>query len=185
MKKSNYSQQAVSQHRLSPTQDTADPLCANTEKNMGVSRNINIQVYTEFDNPYELLKKFLIGFWLEEENSTIRMFYNDDTDNDVLPYEIEFKATESLITERFHNQKVNTISFPVSKLNEGIILSIEEIENEYGTDRLYEIWISPGGAYTLKEFKRNTDFSYYLNKILPRLQSIGCQIWDIKCHDIG
>ena len=152
---------------------------------MGVSRNINIQVYTEIDNPYELIKKFLIGFWLEEESSSIRMFYNDDTDNDVLPYEIEFNETKSLITKRFNKHKINTISFPVSQLSEAVILSVEEIKNNYSDEHLYDIWISPGGAYTLNEFKRNTDFSYYLNKILPRLQSIGCQIWDIKCHDFG
>jgi len=152
---------------------------------MGVSRNINIQFYTEIDNPYELLKKFLIGFWIEYDSSTISMFYIDDTDNDVLPYEIAFNQTKSLITKRFNKHKVNTISFLVFQLNEVIIMSAEEKENDYNDEHLYEIWLSPGGANTLNEFKRNTDFSYYLNRILPRLESIGCQIWDIKCHDIG
>lgn len=152
---------------------------------MGVSRNIIIQVYSDIDNTYELIKKFLIGSWLKEEGQTINMFYIDDTDNYVLPYDIAFNETQNIITERFKKRKVNTIPFSVNQLNERIILSVKEMKNEHRDDHCYEILISPRGAYTLKEFERNTDFSYYLNIILPRLQLIGCQVWEIKCLDFG
>ena len=152
---------------------------------MGVSRNITIQVYSDIVNPYQFLKTFLVGFWIEKESSKVSMFYKDETDDDVLPYEIGFNKCRNLILRRFKKQKVNTLSFSVSKLNEGIILSLQKLKNEYSDDMLYEIWISPGGTNTLTKFDRNTDFSFYLNKILPRLQSIDCQIWEIKCQDIG
>ena len=82
-------------------------------------------------------------------------------------------------------KKVNTISFSVEKIGEELILSIKCLENTFNDDKKYEIWISPGGAHKLEKYERNTDFSYYLNLILPRFKEIGCYPIEIKCEDFG
>lgn len=152
---------------------------------MGVSRNITIIVYTNIETSYELIQKFLIGFWIKSNSSVVNTFYEDETDNDILPKEIEFDKLEPIFKKREILSKVNIISFSVDTLKEGIILSISNLENTFNDDKMFEIWISPGGSHKLKEYERNTDFSYYLNLILPRFKEIGCYPSEIMCSDIG
>lgn len=152
---------------------------------MGVSRNITIIVYSDIETSFELTEKFLVDFWISSRSTSINSFYEDDTDNDILPKAIRFDELESLFNRRSNLKKVNTISFQVEKLGEGLILSIKCLENAFNDDKKYEIWISPGGAHTLKEYERNTDFSFYLNLILPRIKEIGCYPSEIKCEDYG
>ncbi|MCI1266023.1 MAG: hypothetical protein LKG19_05555 [Saprospiraceae bacterium] len=152
---------------------------------MGVSRNITIIVYTNIETSYELIQKFLIGFWIKSNSSVVNTFYEDETDNDILPKEIEFDKLEPIFKKREILSKVNIISFSVDTLKEGIILSISNVENTFNDDKMFEIWISPGGANKLKEYERNTYFSYYLNLILPRFKEIGCYPSEIICSDIG
>lgn len=152
---------------------------------MGVSRNIKVIVYTNIETSYELVEKFIVGFWINTPSALVNTFYEDDTDNDILPKAIRFDELESLFNRRSNLKKVNTISFLVEKLGEGLILSIKCLENTFNDDKKYEIWISPAGAHTLKEYERNTDFSFYLNLILPRIKEIGCCPLEIKCEDYG
>jgi hypothetical protein len=152
---------------------------------LGVSRNITIIVYTNIETSYELIQKFLIGFWIKSNSSVVNTFYEDETDNDILPKEIEFDKLEPIFKKREILSKVNIISFSVDTLKEGIILSISNVENTFNDDKMFEIWISPGGANKLKEYERNTYFSYYLNLILPRFKEIGCYPSEIICSDIG
>ncbi|MBK8244836.1 MAG: hypothetical protein IPK88_15535 [Saprospiraceae bacterium] len=152
---------------------------------MGVSRNITIIVYTNIETSHELIQKFLIGFWIKSNSCVVNTFYEDETDIDILPKEIEFDKLEPIFNKREILNKVNIISFSVDTLDEGIILSINNLENTFNDDKMYEIWISPGGAHKLKEYERNTDFSYYLNLILPRFKEIGCYPFEIKCNDVG
>ena len=152
---------------------------------MGVSRNITIIVYTNIETSHELIQKFLIGFWIKSNSCVVNTFYEDETDIDILPKEIEFDKLEPIFNKREILNKVNIISFSVDTLDEGIILSINNLENTFNDDKMYEIWISPGGAHKLKEYERNTDFSYYLNLILPRFKEIGCYPSEIICSDIG
>ena len=152
---------------------------------MGVSRNITITAYSNIETSFELIEKFLIGFWICSRSTSINTFYEDDTDNEILPKSIRFGELESLFNKRSNLKKVNTISFPVEILDEGLILSIKCLDNTFNDDKKYEIWICPGGAHTLKEYERNTDFSFYLNLILPRIKEIGCYPSEIKCEDYG
>ena len=152
---------------------------------MGVSRNTTIILYSDIETSFEVTEKFLVGFWISTSSTSINTFYDDETDNDILPKAIQFDELETLFKKRSDLNKVNTISFLVEELNEGLILSIKCLENTFNNDKKYEIWISPGGAHTLKEFERNTDFSFYLNLILPRMKEIGCYPFEIKCEDCG
>ena len=104
---------------------------------MGVSRNITIRVYTKLESSFTLIKNFLCGFWIKENSSFINMFYNDESDNDVLPYQIRFSEIETLFTKRANKLKINTISFSVNELNEVIILSIKRIKNHFNDDKTY------------------------------------------------
>ena len=131
-----------------------------------------------------MLKDFLVGLWFKDENFKIQTFYLDATDNDDLSEKMNFKGVEPIFNLREKAQKRNIISFSVDELNEGIIISIKAIENSFNTDSLYELMISPGGGHTLKNQDRYTDFSFYLNIILPRIKEMGCQVGRIICEDL-
>lgn len=152
---------------------------------MGVSRNLTFTIYSNIESSYELIEKFLVGFWIKSNSSNVNTFYEDETDNDILPKQIQFNELETIFKSRAILNKVNTISFPVESLGEGLILSINNLENTFNDDKKFEVWISPGGAFKLKVNNRNTDFSYYLNLILPRFNEIGCYPFEIKCEDFG
>jgi len=152
---------------------------------MGVSRNITGIVYTNIETSYELVEKFIVGFWINTPSAIVNTFYEDDTNNDILPKAIRLDELKPLFNKRSNLNKVNTISFSVEKLSEGLILSVNNLENTFNDEKKYEIWISPGGAYKLEKYERNTDFSFYLNLILPRFKEIGCYPIEIKCEDFG
>ena len=152
---------------------------------MGVSRNITVIVYTNIETSYELVEKFIVGFWINTPSAIVNTFYEDDTNNDILPKAIRLDELKPLFNKRSNLNKVNTISFSVEKLSEGLILSVNNLENTFNDEKKYEIWISPGGAYKLEKYERNTDFSFYLNLILPRFKEIGCYPIEIKCEDFG
>jgi hypothetical protein len=159
-------------------------VCQSLEK-MGVSRSIRIIVYSNIETSFGLIGMFLVGFWIRSHSTCVRTFYEDDTGNDILPNEIRFDELEPFFNKRSNFNEENTISFSAENLNEGLIVSIKSLENTFNDDKMYEIWISPGGAHKLKEFERNTDFSFYLNLILPRFKEIGCYPFEIICNDFG
>jgi hypothetical protein len=152
---------------------------------MGVSRNITVIVYTNIETSYELVEKFIVGFWINTPSAIVNTFYEDDTNNDILPKAIRLDELKPLFNKRSNLNKVNTISFSVEKLGEGLMLLVNNLENTFNDEKKYEIWISPGGAYKLEKYERNTDFSFYLNLILPRFKEIGCYPIEIKCEDFG
>jgi hypothetical protein len=152
---------------------------------MGVSRNITVVVYSNIENSFVLIEKFLVGFWINSSSTFVHTFFEDNTDNQIMPTEIKFNELRTLFYDRALLNKENTISFYVSDLDEKLILSVKNLENSFNDDKVYEIWINPGGMHKLIDYERNTDFSYYLNLILPRFKAIGCYPFEIKCFDIG
>jgi len=184
MKRKRPTTLAMTTDSLSVVRRIALTLCGIKEE-MGVSRTITIKVYSNIETSFELTEKLLVGFWISSRSTSINTFYNDDTDNDILPKTIRFDELESLFNRRSNLKKVNTISFSVEKIGEELILSIKCLENTFNDYKKYEIWISPGGAHKLEKYERNTDFSYYLNLILPRFKEIGCYPIEIKCEDFG
>lgn len=152
---------------------------------MGVSRNITLEIYTKIETSYTLIRELLIGLWFENDEFIVRTFYEDTSDHDDLSDFMKFSEIENILNDRDFSRKRNEITVNVDKLNEGLIIKSRLLENEFNDDNKFELYISPGGGHKLKQFERNTDFSYYLNLILPKLDKMGCQTTQITCLDFG
>lgn len=151
---------------------------------MGVSRNITLEVYTQLETSYSLIRAVLVGLWFKDEDFSVRTFYTDSTDNDDLSDFMNFYEIEEILNDRDSLFKRNEITVNVDKLNEGLIIKSKKVTNSFNTDMKFELYFSPSGEHTLEKFSRNTDFSYYLNLILPQIEKIG-QTTKIECLDFG
>jgi|GEM_PF-6723958 len=151
---------------------------------MGVSRNITLEVYTKLETSYCLIREILLGLWFKDEEFSVRTFYKDSTDNDDLTDFMNFYKIEQILDERDSLFKRNEITVNVDELNEGLIIKSKKLTNSFNSDMKFELYFSPGGNHTLEKFSRNTDFSYYLNLILPQIEKIG-HTTKIECLDFG
>ena len=84
---------------------------------MGVSRNITIIVYSEIETSFMLTEKFLVGFWISSRSTSINTFYEDDTDNDILPKAIRFDELETLKPIYIYDEAAKTALEPIEKLD--------------------------------------------------------------------
>jgi len=151
---------------------------------MGVSRNITLEVYTELETSYSLIRELLIGLWFKNDTFPVRTFYKDATNEDDLSDFMNFFEIERILNKRDSLLKRNEITVNVDEISEGLIIKSKILTNTYNTDTKFELYISPSGSHTLERFRRNTDFSYYLNLILPQIAKVG-QIAKIECLDFG
>lgn len=151
---------------------------------MGVSRNITLEVYTKLETSYSLIREILVGLWFRDDEFPVRTFYCDSTDNDDLSDFMKFKEIEQILNDRDSLFKRNEITVNVDELNEGLIIKSKKLTNTFNTDMKFELYFSPGGGHTLEKFSRNTDFSFYLNLILPQIEKVG-QTSKIECSDFG
>ena len=152
---------------------------------MGVSRNIALEVHTQIETSYNLISELLIGLWFENVDFNVRTFYIDTSDNDDLSDYMKFGEIELILNGRDLVRKRNAITVNIDKLNEGLIIKSRILENKFNDDNKFELYFSPGGGHNLEQFERNTDFSFYLNIILPKLNEIGCHTTQITCLDFG
>ena len=62
---------------------------------------------------------------------------------------------------------------------------INILENEDNSQKNYELNFGFDADKRLKNSERHTDFSHYLNYLLPKLEKMGCVFYEINCSDYG
>jgi uncharacterized protein YbcC (UPF0753/DUF2309 family) len=151
---------------------------------MGVIRNISFIVYTELNTSYQLINEVL-SLWMDKDNFKIKSFYLDDTDNDDISESMNFNEVEEILTLRDSKMLINTITVFINQIDESFIINSQLLENNFNDEKKYKLAFSPSGKYTLSNFERHTDFSFYLNILLPQLEKIGATATEINCEDFG
>ena len=57
------------------------------------------------------------------------------------------------------------------------------LDYEYSKQNSYELNFVFTAEKRLKDAPRHTDFSYYLNELIPKLQAMDCVLYEIECSE--
>ncbi|WP_338814248.1 hypothetical protein V9L05_02440 [Bernardetia sp. Wsw4-3y2] len=106
-------------------------------------------------------------------------------DNGMFDYQ-EFETIQEvfeILDESEKNKQTTALSVYHPITQEDFGLHINFIDYKYSSQNSYELNFVFAAEKRLKDSPRHTDFSYYLNELLPRLEKIGCGIYEIECSD--
>ena len=150
---------------------------------MGVSRDIEVRVLTSYNNCLELLENLTRDFWTYNQDGTVNTLAADDIED------YDFKVFSFSEACKIFNERENQ-SLPIiltlweRDFEDSFLLTIEKLENTYkdsGTH--YKLNFSIGYGKRIEEASRYTDYGYYLNQLIPKLDRMGCGIAEFKCQD--
>lgn len=151
---------------------------------MSVSREIKIRLITNKNRFSDLFIEFVKDFWFDNNDFTVSSFEKEDI-NDYKYIEFpDFKTLKPILDYREDKNYDNYLFFYVKKIDEAILIRSTKMKESYkGYSSHYELNFTPGIGKRIENAERYTDYSYYLNQILPRLVKIDCYICEIECHD--
>lgn len=150
---------------------------------MSVDREITIRVLSNKDKFSDLFIAFVADFLFDDDSFIVSSLNKEDVDNyDYL--EFNKVSLKPILDYRQNKGYDNYITFFVKKFDELIILRAIKLKENYpGYSSQYELSFTFGIGKRIKNSSRHTDFTFYLNEILPRFMEIGCKIGEIKCSD--
>lgn len=133
------------------------------------------------DDIVKFVKESLPSKWpyLNDHDEIVSIETND---NDSFDYQIiksESRFYEILVTN-FNEYKINSFNLWNKDVEETITVLIRR-EPEPELARSINITFMPGIGKRLINAPRNTDFSYYLETILPSLSA--CYVTEVECRD--
>ncbi|MBX0335584.1 hypothetical protein K3G39_20320 [Pontibacter sp. HSC-14F20] len=152
---------------------------------MGVQRTIRVRVLTKDKRLSDFIKNLTNNFWsLQNPSGAYTSIPLDDEGE--FDY-ITFKESESvfkILDLRDAYEKPNAVNLWNQELEESINLLIHPLEGDYdGYSKQYELNFSLGIGQRISGADRYTDYGYYLNQLIPKLQLINCQVCEFECHD--
>ncbi|MFB9864363.1 hypothetical protein [Rufibacter immobilis] len=151
---------------------------------MGVERDIEVRVLTSYNNCLEFLENFTSDFWTYNQDGTVNTLAADDIDD----YDFKiFSFNEACEIFKVRENRNLPISLTLWERDyeDSIFLTIEKLENTYqDTGTHYKLNLSPGYGKRIDGALRYTDYGYYLNQLIPKLDKMGCGIAEFKCQDL-
>ncbi|MFC3809311.1 hypothetical protein [Lacihabitans lacunae] len=152
---------------------------------MGVSRTIKIRILTDNTSQSNLIKSFTENFWnLKSKTGTVTSISEDDIDKFEYHDFPDTKVVYEILDKREKAKKVNALIIWDTNYSENIQLLIYSLENKYNAfGKHYELHFSPGIGKRILLADRYTDFSFYLNQLIPKLEAINCRICEVECRD--
>lgn len=150
---------------------------------MSVSRTINIRLLTN-QRFSDLIKRFVGERWIFGLDGNIQSQAEDDIDDfNYISYN-DFKEVKRILDKRESKGIFNNIHLWDTKTQESLsILNWVNAEPYHGYSKHYDFMISFDGLKRIQGAERYTDYGFYLNELIPRIQDMGCYICEIKCHD--
>lgn len=151
---------------------------------MSIEREITIRILSKKEKFSDLFIEFIDAFWFNKNDFIISSLDKEDKENyDFINFS-NFNSLKPILNYRESKDYNNFLSFFVEKLDERILIRSTRSQGNFaGSSYQYELSFSLGIGKRIKNAERYTDFSFYLNQILPRLLDIECEICEIKCHD--
>lgn len=152
---------------------------------MSVDRSITIDVLVEKKGIVDCLKLLFSNDWVLSDKSgkiTYLPVGNTDSANPIVTTDTEifYKA----VKEKEKNKELCLVHIWDNHYEEAHILFIyPEKENERYNH--FKLLFSLGASKRLKGSQRQSDFSYYLEKIIPILEINNFLFESITCKDLG
>lgn len=149
-----------------------------------VRRSITVRIATPFKDCVEFLEQFTNNFWSFNQDNSITSLAVDDIDD----YDYKIFTNRGEINNILRKREEQDLLVSVILFEEGfdksLNLIIKKQKNTYeGFITHYELHFHINYGKRIEKANRYTDYGYYLNLLLPKLQEIGCYICEVTCHD--
>jgi hypothetical protein len=151
---------------------------------MSVSRNIRIRFVTNFQYFSEFLEAFMDEVYAFNDDGTVTSLQEHDDDEYDFRNFRNFEDVKIIMNTREQQNLSNHIRVWDKNTDESLLIMSTKQEEQYHNFRnQYEMHISPGDGRRIHGAERYTDYGYYLQKILPKLLEIQCDICEVECTD--
>lgn len=150
---------------------------------MGITRSITIKLHTKHSCLSKFMKDFSENVWTMESGNNIYIS-TPLNDNGNFDYQ-DFATIEEVfnILDKSEKNKQTTALYvfhPITK--EDFALHINTLDKVISQNN-YELNFVFTAEKRLKDSPRHTDFSYYLNELIPKLEKMGCALNEIECSE--
>lgn len=150
---------------------------------MSVDRSLTVRILSR--KPFsDLWIDFVNNYWTNKNEARISSLAKEDIEDfDFINYP-DFESLKPVLDYRESKGYPNVFTFIVDQLEESMMIINKKLEHNYDVDiNHYELSFNPGIGKRLERANRYTDYGFYLAQIIPRLESLGCGIAEIKCKD--
>lgn len=132
----------------------------------------------------DLFIDFVKLYWIESDVFKLYSYAENDIEDFDFKEFNNFDSLKTVLNIRQENNLTNFIDLFVEKINESILISAISINETYkGYSSHFELTFNLGIGKRIVNANRYTDFSFYLNQIIPRLIEIGCYVCEVNCQD--
>ncbi len=151
---------------------------------MGVSRNIRIRLLTNLNFFSDIITVLISeGYCFGEKNKIVTLSENDVDEFNYMEFDT-FDIVKGVLDKREQKGYNNYIVIWDNETDESLLVSSTKLENNYSDYKNhYDINFAIGYGVRIKDAERYTDFSIYLNKLLPVLLKNSIYLCEINCSD--
>ncbi|MBC3538614.1 hypothetical protein ACFSC6_06290 [Rufibacter sediminis] len=152
---------------------------------MGVARSIRIRVVTNYQTLSSFIQDFTNDFWtLKNPDGKFYSIAVDDNDDfNHLPFD-NFEEVSRILDKREELKRVNSLVLWDIDYFESNSFLVYPLDNNYeGYSKHYELSFVLGIGKRISGSDRYTDYSHYLNLMLPKLKQIGSYVCEVECQD--
>lgn len=151
---------------------------------MSLSRSIDVRIATNFRNQAELAEVLMGIYPMKNPEGAYSSIAIDDNDDWGSVEYSSFEEVSEVLIKREEQGDVNSVTLWTPDYNESIFLHIHINPEKYaGYRNHYELAFFGDFQERILGASRYTNFSFYLNKIVPLLVDNDCLICEIKCED--
>ena len=151
---------------------------------MGVDRSIEIKLVTNFDYFTEILQLLIENGYSFNDDGTVASLSDTDIDEfDFILYN-SFADVKDVLNRREDNQLDNHVSIWDRSIDDSLLVSSKRLNSDYrGYRNQYNLTFNIGHGIRIEGADRYTDYSKYLNKLLPIFTSNSMYVCEINCCD--
>ena len=151
---------------------------------MGVDRNIKIRLATDCSYFSIILIALTLSIYSFNKDGTITSLTEDDVDDYEYKQFESFNVVKQILDKREEKGLANYIVLLDSDIDDSFLVSSRKLDSSYlDYKNQYELNFSIGHGVRIKGAERYTDFSAYINKLIPLLSSKVGYICEISCTD--
>jgi len=152
---------------------------------MSVDRSVEIRLVTKLDYFSELLQLLTRNIYSFNDDGTVTSLHEADIDDFDFMQFSSFQVAKDVLNKREDNGLDNHVVIWDKSLDDSLLVRSTRLHNDYkGYKNQYNIVFIIGHGRRIEGADRYTDFSKYLNKLMPILITKDIYVCEINCRDL-
>ncbi len=151
---------------------------------MSADRSLTVRILSNKPFFSDLLIDFVTNYWTNKNYPRVSSLAKEDTEDfDFIDYP-DWESLKPVLDYRESKGYLNVLTFIVDQLDEAMMIISKKLDMPHKEYHIhYELSFNPGIGKRQEDDDRSTDYEFYIAQIIPRLESLECEIVEIECED--